>query len=65
MAHASHEARRDCTPAGTALSSGCAHQQLTNRQVAVGVIGAAAVVLIIVMLSTQCDQLDPNDCSFQ
>lgn len=45
--------------------SGCAHYQLTNRQVAVGVVGAAAVTLIVFMLVTQCDDSDPNDCNFQ
>ena len=45
-------------------SSGCAGKQITNRQVAFAVVGAAAVVLIIVMLSTQCDN-DLDDCNFQ
>ncbi len=45
-------------------SAGCAHQQLTNRQIAYGVIGAAAVTLIVVMLVTQCDDTG-DDCNFQ
>lgn len=45
-------------------SSGCAHQQLTNRQVTYGVIGAAAVTLIVVMLVTQCDDTG-DDCNIQ
>jgi hypothetical protein len=38
-------------------SAGCAHKQLTNRQVATGAIAAVAVVGLIVLLSLQCDEL--------
>jgi hypothetical protein len=34
-----------------ALVSGCAHKQLTNKQVASGVVAAGAVVGLIVLLS--------------
>jgi hypothetical protein len=38
--------------------SGCGHnKQLTNRQVALGVVGAAAVVGLIILLSLQCNEL--------
>lgn len=42
-------------------SAGCAHKQLTNRQVAVGAVAAVAVIGLIVLLSLQCDELT-SDC---
>jgi hypothetical protein len=39
-------------------TAGCGqNKQLTNRQVAVGVVGAAAVVGLIILLSVQCNEL--------
>ena len=38
-------------------AAGCAGKQLTNRQVALGAISAAAVIGIIVLLSLQCNDL--------
>jgi hypothetical protein len=46
-------------------STACGGKQLTNRQVALGAVGIAAVVLIVIMLSTQCDEDNGNDCTFQ
>ena len=46
-------------------NAGCGGKQLTNRQVAIGIGAAAAVVLLIYLLSTQCDEVDQNDCSFK
>ncbi|MEO8706078.1 MAG: hypothetical protein ABI867_38975 [Kofleriaceae bacterium] len=47
-----------------ALSAGACgpNHQLTNKQVAVGVIGAAAIVGAILVLSLQCDELT-MDCN--
>lgn len=44
-----------------ASSTGCAHKQLTNRQVALGVVSAAAVVGLVVLLALQCNELT-MDC---
>jgi hypothetical protein len=38
-------------------TSGCAHKQLTNKQVAVGVVSVAAVVGLVILLSIQCNDL--------
>jgi methionine-rich copper-binding protein CopC len=38
-------------------ATGCAHQQLTNRQVAAGAVTAAAVITLILLLSVQCNEL--------
>ena len=59
--------KRIALPAVLALalgSAGCAHKQLTNRQVALGAVGIAAIVLLVVVMSTQCDN-DFEDCNFQ
>jgi hypothetical protein len=42
-------------------SAGCAHKQLTNRQVAVGVVAGVAVVGLVVLLALQCNDLT-TDC---
>jgi hypothetical protein len=44
-----------------ALGTGCAHKQLTNRQVAIG-IGVAAIVVIIIYAASQSHCLD-NSCN--
>jgi hypothetical protein len=33
------------------------NKQLTNRQVALGVVGAAAIVGLVIVLSLQCNEL--------
>lgn len=38
-------------------ATGCGGKQLTNKQVATGVIAVAAVVGIVVLLSLQCNEL--------
>jgi methionine-rich copper-binding protein CopC len=38
-------------------TAGCAHQQLTNRQVAAGAVTAAAVITLTLLLSVQCNEL--------
>ena len=38
-------------------TTGCAHQQLTNTDVAVGVIAAAAVVGGVMLMSVHCNEL--------
>jgi len=47
-----------------ALISGCAHKQLTNKQVAGGVIAAGAVVGFLVLMSmvADCEQKYGSDC---
>ena len=44
------------------LLGGCAHKQVTNRQVATVAIGAAviAVVITAMVLSTSCNNCDNN-----
>ena len=48
-------------------SAGCSHNknsshQLTNRQIAIGLVSVAAVVGFVVLLSLQCNELT-EDCS--
>lgn len=50
---------------GSLPAFGCAGKQLTNRQVALGAIGLAAIVVLVIVLSTQCDNELNNDCTFQ
>lgn len=47
-----------------ALVSGCAHKQLTNRQVAGGVVAVGAVVGFLVLMSmvADCEQKYGSDC---
>jgi hypothetical protein len=47
-----------------ALLSGCAHKQLTNKQVAGGVVAAGAVVGFLVLMSmvSDCEQKYGSDC---
>jgi hypothetical protein len=47
-----------------ALLSGCAHKQLTNKQVAGGVVAAGAVVGFLVLMSmvADCEQKYGSDC---
>jgi predicted PurR-regulated permease PerM len=47
-------------------ATGCAHQQLTNRQVAIGVGAAVLIGLVIFVLATKCDESGhPEGCNFQ
>ena len=47
-----------------ALLSGCAHKQLTNKQVAGGVVAVGAVVGFLVLMSmvADCEQTYGSDC---
>jgi hypothetical protein len=47
-----------------ALLGGCAHKQLTNKQVAAGAVGVGAVVGILVLYSlvAECDQKNGGQC---
>lgn len=60
----------DMKPTALALAlalspTGCAHQQLSNRQVAYGAVIAVVVVGLIVVMSRYCDEGNPNACRFQ
>jgi hypothetical protein len=48
--------------AALSLSPACAHRQLTNRQVATGAVGAAALVggLIVLYFALGCGHRDPR-----
>lgn len=48
-----------------ALLGGCAHKQLTNKQLAAGAVGVGAVVGVLVLyaLVADCEQKNGGQCS--